>query len=317
MLTRFDHAVIGVRDLDRTTTIWRDLLGFDVQPGGRHTGRGTYNALVRFGLDYIELISIYSREEVQGRGEGNALALARLLDTAGSGMLGFALATDDIEAEAQRLRSAGLEATGPLAMERMRPDGRVLKWRLLVPRGTSWGRWWPFLIQWDAPDDERLGWERPGTHPNGTHAVAGLAVIVPDLPAGVDLYQRQLGLTPIGQDAVAGIGARRASFQIGETRIDLLAPAAPGPITDAVNAGVECPWQITLAVQDLEASRHYLAARRMTLWPAPGTAGGMLIRPMESEEQPETVDSGTPAEAVLRAPEETLLNRIVLVEQQR
>ncbi len=45
-------------------------------------------------------------------------------------------------------------------IERLRPDGRLLSWRLLVPGGVPWLRPWPFLIQWDVPDDERLAWER-------------------------------------------------------------------------------------------------------------------------------------------------------------
>ena len=55
MPSRFDHLVIAVRDLDAAIARYQHL-GFEVTPGGKHTGRGTYNALIRFGLDYIELI---------------------------------------------------------------------------------------------------------------------------------------------------------------------------------------------------------------------------------------------------------------------
>jgi catechol 2,3-dioxygenase-like lactoylglutathione lyase family enzyme len=63
MITRFDHAVIAVRDLEAATQQYQKL-GFEVRPGGKHTGRGTYNSIIRFGLDYIELISIYDRDEL-------------------------------------------------------------------------------------------------------------------------------------------------------------------------------------------------------------------------------------------------------------
>ena len=66
MITRFDHGVIGVRNLDEAIRRYRSL-GFDVSPGGRHTGLGTHNAIVRFGLDYLELISIYEENEVDAR----------------------------------------------------------------------------------------------------------------------------------------------------------------------------------------------------------------------------------------------------------
>ncbi len=55
---RFDHAVIAVQDLDAAMAAYRDL-GFAVTPGGKHTGRGTHNAIIRFGLDYLELLAVY------------------------------------------------------------------------------------------------------------------------------------------------------------------------------------------------------------------------------------------------------------------
>jgi catechol 2,3-dioxygenase-like lactoylglutathione lyase family enzyme len=77
MLTRFDHAVIAVRNLDEAIRLY-SRLGFEVDAGGRHTGLGTYNALIRFGLDYIELISIYDQDEVTASGPRGA-ALQNLL----------------------------------------------------------------------------------------------------------------------------------------------------------------------------------------------------------------------------------------------
>src|SRR5687767_5894308 len=41
MITRFDHAVIAVADLDLAIEAYR-ALGFDVFPGGRHEHRGTH-----------------------------------------------------------------------------------------------------------------------------------------------------------------------------------------------------------------------------------------------------------------------------------
>src|SRR5215469_7799971 len=165
MMTRFDHAVIGVRNLDEAIRLYQSL-GFDVSPGGRHTGLGTYNAIVRFGLDYLELISIYDEHELGARGL-NGVSLAGFLRQQEGGQVGYALATGNIEEDAARFERTGLEAEGPFAMQRLRPDGRQLSWRLLVPGGTSWRQPWPFLIQWDASDAERLTWERPGVHPNG------------------------------------------------------------------------------------------------------------------------------------------------------
>ena len=282
MITHFDHAVIAVRDLDAATTLWRDRLGFDARPGGRHGGRGTQNSIVRFGLDYIELISIYDRDEIDTRAEGNAKTLARLLERSEGGLLGYALGTDAIEDEAERLRRAGFDGCEPFPMERLRPDGRLLQWRLLVPGGATWGTPWPFFIQWEIPDEERLRWEAPGEHPNGATAIAALAITVRDLERGRELLGHHLGLRPAGEQTVAELGARRASFTVGSARLDLLSPAGPGPIARQIDAGIEQPWQLAIAVRDLDAARRLLSDRGVALLPAPGAPNGLLIPPEQA-----------------------------------
>src|SRR5437764_1410343 len=176
MVTRFDHVVIGVRDLDIATQRYRQL-GFDVRPGGRHTGMGTHNAIIRFGLDYIELLSIYDEAEARASKLGGQALLDFLHEREG-GLLGYALATANIEQEAERFRETEFPKEEPFAMQRLRPDGHLLTWRLLIPGGVSWRRPWPFLIQWDAPDEQRLSWEMPGIHPNGATKWIRAAVAV-------------------------------------------------------------------------------------------------------------------------------------------
>lgn len=279
MLTRFDHAVVAVVGLSAAQSVWRNSLGFDVQPGGRHTGRGTENAIVRFGLDYVELISVYDDGEVEARHEPNALALAREISAGGGGLLGFALASDDLEADASRFLHAGLAVAGPAPMERLRPDGRRLRWRLAVPEGGSWGTPLPFFIQWDVPDSERLQWEPPGGHANGAQAIVSVSVVVDALRPWVSLYADQLGLMLVDRGPVAALIAERARFRVGQTTIELLAPAGPGPAADALAAQGARPWQMTLGVENLEHAARVLALRGVELQRAPGTPEGLLIPP--------------------------------------
>lgn len=189
MITRFDHVVIGVRDLQTASDAYRKL-GFDVRPGGRHTGLGTHNALMRFGLDYLELLA--NDPESQEEGGINAF-----LGNAPGRLLGFALASNRLEDEAARPGAGALDyAPGqPFAMHRTRPDGNVLNWRILEAGQRPWGKPWPFLIQWDTPDEQRLVWDGVGQHPNGACAVAGLTVTARDLNAVEQLYRDQFGLT--------------------------------------------------------------------------------------------------------------------------
>ena len=159
MITRLDHVVIGVRDLDDAIHAYTQL-GFDVRSGGRHVGLGTHNALIRFGLDYIELLAIDDESEaIRSGGPGQFMA-EYLRDKPGA-LLGFGLASNRLEDE------AAFSASQPFAMQRERPDGHMLNWRLLIPGQHTWRQPWPFLIQWDTPDAQRLAWDGIGQHTNG------------------------------------------------------------------------------------------------------------------------------------------------------
>lgn len=292
MMSRFDHTVIAVRDLDAAIERYR-ALGFEVNPGGRHTGLGTYNAIIRFGLDYLELISVFDTTEAAARGsQGNVLL--DFLEQREGGLVGYALATTDIEQDAERFRMTGLTAVGPFPMQRMRPDGHLLSWRLLVPEGVSWRRPWPFLIQWDVPDEQRLSWEKPGTHPNGVTGWVSIAIAVRDLERVTDLYQRQLGLPFSRRDTVPSLAARRVTFQVGSSQIDLLMPLSNGPVQRALEEVGEGPFEVRLASRDLDQTRAYLTQHTVNF----------------------EVDTADPA-ALLLSPEQAIGARLVLVAHQR
>ena len=275
MIARIDHVVIAVRDLEEAIRRYQ-ALGFAVSPGGRHTGLGTYNAIVRFGLDYLELISIYDERELGNRGL-NGVSLAEFLRRQEGGLVGYALATADIEEDAARFEQTGLEAEGPFAMQRLRPDGRQLSWRLLVPGGTSWRQPWPFLIQWDAPDDVRLTWEQPGVHPNGASGVAGIAVAVRDLERGIDLYQRQLGLTLDSLGEASQLAAQQASFHVGAFSIDLYAPTGAGPVQQVLDSVGEGPFELTLSSASLDQTKRFLSQHGISIDPIPERAATLAL----------------------------------------
>jgi extradiol dioxygenase family protein len=246
MITRFDHAVIAAADLEQARRLYGERLGFVVYPGGRHTGLGTENAIVRFGLDYLELLGIYSREEVAAAGIKRASLLDFLADRPG-GMLGFCMATDDIDALAARFQAMGLDALGPYAMERMRPDGVLLQWRLLVPGGTAWRRPWPFFIQWGMDDAARLDIEKAGSHPNGVRRVVGVLVVVNDLAAAHRLYAEQIGLA-------VGSGVNAAGwpnhYVVGDFTISLVEASADAAAGHFLQTHGEGLYQVLLAADD-------------------------------------------------------------------
>ena len=277
MITRFDHVVIGVRDLDVATQCYRQL-GFDVRPGGHHTGLGTHNAIIRFGLDYIELLSIYDEAEAKASKLGGQALLAFLHEREG-GLLGYALAATSIEQVSEHFRETELLMREPFAMQRLRPDGRLLTWRLLIPGGVGWRRPWPFLIQWDALDEQRLSWERPGIHPNGASAWIRAAVAVRNLESATDLYQQQFGLKLQESGEVSRLAARRTTFQLGTSSIDLLTPTGEGLVQQVLADLGEGLLEVSLAVKNLHQARSFLHQSGVDIQPEVAGPGTLLISP--------------------------------------
>lgn len=279
MISRFDHAVIAVRDLNEAIERYRTL-GFEVHSGGWHTGRGTHNALIRFGLDYIELLSVYDEDEAKANAATNALP--DFLGKHEGGLIGYALATTAIQQEAERFRHSHLAAVGPFAMQRQRPDGHLLTWSLLVPYGTAWCQPWPFFIQWDTPDEQRLSWEKPGIHRNDVTGCKGIAIAVRNLERMVDLYQHQLGLEFVCRDEVPALASLRATFHVGSFQIDLLAPDNEGPVQHMLDTVGEMPFELRVAVRDLEQTYAFFVQQNLSVQLDPADASRIVLTPEQA-----------------------------------
>lgn len=240
MITRFDHAVIAVPDIPAAIAAYRRL-GFDVAEGGRHPSLGTRNAIIRFGLDYIELLAVENKAEATARGPFGA-ELAGFLEHA-SGLVGFVLASDDLDAAAAGLKNIGQTFEGPFAMDRERPDGRLLAWRLVLPGSSPWRKPWPFLIEWETPDDDRLSWDSPGNHANDAVGVAGIDLLVADMPGACSLYETAFGLTPVAssQDTV--------SYQLGSFCLNITTPANDSEAHELAEWGPG-PYRLNLRLKD-------------------------------------------------------------------
>ncbi len=209
--TRLDHVMIVVRDLDRAAEAYQ-ALGFRVIDGGRHTGMGTYNKIVRFGLDYLELLAVYSEEEAS-RFQSRRAIMDFLREREGA--FTYALAVRGLPAEVP----AGEDR------ERKRPDGTILRWRTGYQNLMGQQPVRPFLIEWEEPDAELLArYEREGEaggHPNGAAAWAGITIGVADANAARAAYRELLGTEqPAGVQFVPGGGIERLTIRTtGQPRL--------------------------------------------------------------------------------------------------
>lgn len=261
MPTRFDHAIIAVRDLDAAVEQYRRL-GFDAQPGGRHDSGGTYNALIRFGVEYLELLSIFDVEAAKASGARGQNILSAIEKYEAS-LIGFALATANIEEDATRFRGDADQLSAVRPMQRQRPDGQMLTWRVLQVGSTPWQRPWPFLIQWDLPDEQRLAIDKPGKHPDGAIGWPRLGIATHNLELATEVYRDQLGMRPSKHDTCSVRVAERVKFELGHTVLELLSPKGEGPVSEALANHGEGPFSLTLTVNSLEETREFLLEQKI------------------------------------------------------
>jgi catechol 2,3-dioxygenase-like lactoylglutathione lyase family enzyme len=181
MSLSLDHVVIAVHDLDTAIQDYQEL-GFTVVRGGTHANRATHNALIGF-LDgtYLELLAKTGETPAP-----SAVDFSGLLER-GEGLVGFALRTDDIRADAARLQANGFAVSDRIPGERRRQDGVVVRWEVtLIDGGFA-----PFLIQdltpreWRIPNDPAVT-----THANRAVGLRGVEIAVRSMADAWDRYTK-------------------------------------------------------------------------------------------------------------------------------
>ncbi len=249
MLHYVDHVILSVDDLGGAARDYATTLGFAVCAGGVHPGMGTQNRLIVLDPTYVELIARTPGAEVSPLSPIGAM-LRR-----GPGPIGFALASDDIDADVAAMRGRGLTVDGPV-------DGR-LEWSPGQGRGWRTARLvepeaWrlPFIIQHDAEGIERLrkiAAPDPLTpHPLGAVAVPHVIVAVRDLQEGLGAYERVFGLRHDERDD-AMLEAHTARLPLATGAIVLASPRGEGvgPIARGLAARGDGLYSIALTIDDL------------------------------------------------------------------
>ena len=172
MLTRLDHLVILVQDLNEATRDYEGL-GFRVTRGGEHADGLTRNVLVPFrDGTYLELVSFIHPED----GRDNVWGWRKFLPH--EGLIDYCAASDGIREDVERLRGLGFDVDGPTGGGRQLPDGREIRWRS-ASIGQE-GRALPFLIEDVTPRERRVPGGSSTSHPNGATGMTGLDISVPD-----------------------------------------------------------------------------------------------------------------------------------------
>ncbi len=222
MLQGIDHLVIAVPDLDAAADTLERELGITIGPGGRHDRWGTLNRLGWLGDTYLELIGVF--DEALARGSWIGKPTLELLER-GQGLVTFVLATDALETDADLLRARGAGLGAVMPGERLRPDGRTVRWTLAGP--PALGPTAPFLIEHDATAAEWTPAERAERavqlHPaGGPVRLEALELPVDDVNRAFQSLLRVAGLR--FRPSLAGRGARDAD--VGRQIVRILPRAA-------------------------------------------------------------------------------------------
>jgi catechol 2,3-dioxygenase-like lactoylglutathione lyase family enzyme len=236
MLRGIDHAVILVPDLDAAVEAYARL-GFTVVPGGRHNV-ATHNALIAFQDGaYIELIAFW--EHAPAHRWHRFLAL-------GGGLVDYCMRTDNLDADVEALRSAGIAMSERQPMSRPRPDGYRLEWSLSLATGTQGIT--PFLIEDATPREERL--PRQDRHANGVTGISRLTIAVRDLSVATRLSALLGEGRPIEEHGGKERGVR---FVSGGHRLEFLEAARDGPMAAHIAGRGGGVFALTLKTSRLEA----------------------------------------------------------------
>ena len=305
MLTAIDHIIIGVHNLEQAATQFSQKLGLAVSGGGIHPTGGTANRIIVIGETYLELIAIYKPEEAQ-QSILDRLAIRE-------GYLNFVLASNDIETDSKAMLQSGVPILGPISGSLRAADGRTRGWSRIDVERPDLTQRYPFIIQHDSTGEERrfrlAGWTTPPEHPLGAIQVRSVTVAVEDLAEATQRFQHIYGLQPSdsftgeadGWDAMLvafplGGNDQGQCFELAEA-LPLSAEAdkdvdyehlpEPGALARYLKHFGESVCRMTLAVENLDASRRYLDKNGVTytyqtnprpvLWIHPDYAFGASI----------------------------------------
>jgi hypothetical protein len=161
-VTQLDHLIFAALDLDDGVREIEGRFGVRAGGGGQHAGLGTHNKLVALGpTSYLEIIAPdpSQPDPADPRPYG-------VDGITGSGLVGWAMACEDIEAAVEKARGAGFDPGDVIDGHRLTADGTVLRWRSTSNARTA--GLIPFLIDWGSTPHPAAS-SRPGLRLDSLH----------------------------------------------------------------------------------------------------------------------------------------------------
>ena len=252
-----DHASVCSSELEPLQQAFAEV-GLKTDYGGSHANGITQMALLGFeDGSYLELIAPQKPGVVEGSDWAKFM-------TADAGACAWAVTVGDIGSEVARLRRSGIEAEGPFAGSRRRPDGTVLQWTTVRVGGGTPGATLPFMIQDKTPRSLRM---QPSASVKGS-GLAGIAIIVlgvRDLDAAIALFRRTYGWSAPALEEHREFGARMAQFVA--TPVVLAAPLDKNSwLAERLEQFDESPVAFLLSTEHFDAAVGRFKLSQETTW---------------------------------------------------
>lgn len=237
MALTLDHVPFAWDDLAEARREF-DRLGLETEYGGVHDNDVTHMALVGFAdRSYLEVIA----EREPGEHDFWPERIR-----ARAGPAAWAIRVTDIDAECERIRSAGVPVRGPVYGARQREDGTLVEWDLA--RFGSNDELLPFAIADRTPLSYRV---------SPTQGVAGglltglgqVVLGVPSLTEPIGTFRTVYGFPEPVRDRVEPYGTV-ASFP-GQP-VALASPDGGGWLTDRLERFAAGPCACLIAADDLD-----------------------------------------------------------------
>lgn len=181
-----DHAIIGVRDLEKAREVY-ERLGFRATPRGRHVGWGTANYCLMFQDDYLEILGI-----VDPKAETNNLD--RFLESR-EGLMSIVLRSDDAAATRAAWLEAGLTPADVKDLSRLLEPDTELRFQNVTLKSEATADVPMFACSHLTPGPMRQpGWTE---HPNGAISIHTITAVTTDPTTAVEPMSRVFGSAKI------------------------------------------------------------------------------------------------------------------------
>jgi len=212
-----DHVTVAGTDLKKMRASLASV-GIQSEFGGPHSNRATEMAVTSIpDGSYLELIAIQPTADPKAVAEHY---WSKQMKTE-AGPAAWAVRANDVAAEVQRLKTAGVTVSDPVRSGRQRPDGVQLEWEAARVGAEPNGTFFPFLIRDFTPRQQRV---YPAGKPTTRDfsGVVKVVIAVRDLKASVARFREAYGLPAPIQQADANFEAHLAL--LGGTPVILAAP---------------------------------------------------------------------------------------------